>query len=214
MSTIRQFSAALLAVPLVAGAAVAPAGAAEFGHIRSSGNFASIDLTGPETTDAIPGNYVWGGVDVFGGTAMGFLETLECPAGQTPETSPDCVFLGFVDLFGPEMTVITGKGKSATTTVSGELWATSYSFDEETGEETHSDLGTWTLDASLSPYGKASRSTESYTFRDGETGESYSFRATTTVNRATVSGSLGELSLDDRAGYVGSYRMQDRWRTP
>lgn len=214
MSTTRQFSAALLAVPLLAGAAVAPAAAAEAGNIRSSGSFASVDLTGPETTDAIPGNYVWGGVEVFGGTAMGWLDTFECPDGETPETSPDCVYLGFVDLFGPEMTVTSGKGKGATTTVSGDLWATHYSYDEETGEETYTELGSWTLHASLSPYGKASRSTESYTYRDGETGESYSFRATTTVNRASVSGSLGELSLDDRMGYVGDYRTQDRWRTP
>jgi hypothetical protein len=211
--TTRSVLSAVVAVPLVAGALV-PATAAEAGHIKSSGSFASIDLSGPDTSDVIPGNYLLGSIDVFDDMAMGWVMTFECADGETPESGDECVWVGEVYLDGMDVTVTRGKGKGATTTVSGELWANHFYYDDETGEEFYTDLGTLTINASLTPYGKPLRITETVRFRDGNTGESFSYRVTQTVNEATVNGTLGDLSLDGRAGYVGSYRSQDRWNMP
>lgn len=55
--------------------------------------------------------------------------------------------------------------------------------------------------------------TSTETYRDAETGESFTVRSTQTVYRATASGTLGDLVLDDQA-YVGTYRSAQRWTTP
>ncbi|MGD8200937.1 hypothetical protein ACQE98_09775 [Ornithinimicrobium sp. W1679] len=212
-TTARTLTAALLAAPLVAGS-VLPASAGEAGHVRSSGTFASIDLTGPETSDAIPGNYLaFGSLEIFGDWAMGGAVAFQCEDGATPDDAEGCTYVADVWFDGGDLDVSTGKGKNATTAVVGDLSMYTVSWDEETseGNETATIVP---LDVSLTPYGKSSRETQTYTFRDGETGESFSFRATRTASRATVSGDLGDLSLDGKAGYTGSYRSQDRWRMP
>jgi hypothetical protein len=196
-------------VPLVAGA-ILPATAAQKGHVTSSGSFASIQFEGAETSDAIPGNYVWGVIDIFDGMAMGYGDTFQCEEGQTPD---DCEWLGEVYFDGYDVTVTTGKGKTAPVSVNGELFVYPFSYDEEPSEEPI-EPGTVTISATLSPYGKAARMTSSGSYRDGDTGESSSYRFTQNAYKATVTGSLGDLSLDDSMGYVGTYRGMDRWSTP
>lgn len=211
-TTSRTLLSTLLTAPLLVGL-VAPASAAESGQIRSSGSFAGIQLSGPETSDAIPGNYLDGGVDVYGDSAYGYAMTFDCADGATPYDGEGCDYLGDVMLEGSGLTSSTGKGRHAATHLSGELFASMFSWDEETGEEAYLDLGVLTLDATVTPYGKAARMTSTETYRDAETGESFTVRSTQTVYRATASGTLGDLVLDDQA-YVGTYRSAQRWITP
>ncbi|MDO5740095.1 MAG: hypothetical protein Q4P07_08095 [Ornithinimicrobium sp.] len=210
--TTRTLTAALLAVPLVVGM-VLPSSAATSVRIKQSGKIIAFAIEGPETSDTVPGNYWSGNVDVMGKDAMGYLATFECADGAIPWEDEGCDYLGDVWLEGSGLSVTTAKGKNGATKVSGVVNAYSSSYDEETGEEDYAELGELTLQATLSTYGKSIRSTESSSFNDPNTGESYRYRWSQTFKNANVTGTLDGSSIDGD-GIVGSYRGMQRMNLP
>lgn len=210
-TTSRTILSALVAAPLLVGAVV-PASAAEQGHVKTSGKVASFQVDGPESSDAIPGNYVSGGLDVVNGEAMGYLGAYDCADGAVPWEGEGCTYLTDIWLDGMVSTSAT-KGKVKATVLTGDVHAYSWTFDEETGEEFFADYGLLPLDVSVSPYGKAIKQVETYSYRDANTGETYSYRATSTGYNATASGTLGTIEVGP-AGFVGSYKSTDQWKTP
>lgn len=208
----RTFVSVLAATPLLLGAFL-PANAAEQGKVKSSGSFAHLDISGPETSDTIPGNYLMGDLQVMDSQAMGWATAFECADGATPMEGEGCTYVGDLMLDGA-VTVSKSSGKTKATNLAGDLWVGEWVYDPETGEESVIDHGTLALDASLPPYGKSVTSTYTESFRDKNTGESYTVRARTTTFQATVSGTLGGSSLDGNQGSVGTFRSMQTWRTP
>lgn len=202
---LRAVTALALAVPLLA--STLPASAASTLLFREKGAFADVFIQGEGTPGDLPGNYTVGMLSFHSSDlADGFVDTFTCEAGETPwgdETGEDgCEFVGSYFVWGEGLTVVTGKGKAASSTFSGSVDL--YDAMTEEGDMVAQDVP---FSFTLTPMRATSKTTFTDSFRDPESGLTYRSRETRIYNFATVDGSLDEVPAVD--GAVGTYSV--RW---
>lgn len=202
---LRTVTALALAVPLIA--STLPASAATTFMFRDRGTFADVFLQGAGTPGGVPGNYTMGSLTFHSSDlAEGFVDTFTCDAGEVPwgdETGENaCEAAGSYFVWGENMTVVTGKGKGASSTYSGLVEL--YDATTEQGATVARDVP---VSITLTPTGATSKTTFTDSFRDPESGFTYRSRETRISSFATVQGSLDEVPAVD--GTVGTYSV--RW---
>jgi hypothetical protein len=196
---IRATTAFVLAVPLFV--AAVPASAASQTLFKDRGSYVEVFFEGELDSADIPGNYAYGALFVREGFVDGFLDAFECAEGETPSEG-ECDYLGSYYGFGDDVTVTSGKGKNATTSLSGSFDL--YEFTEEGDELVTEDVP---FDVTLTPTGATSRATFSEVIRDPENGYTYRVRETRATQFAAASGSVDGVTFDGADGAVGTYRV-------
>ena len=202
---LQAVTALALAVPLLASAL--PASAASTSLFRDKGAYADVFLQGAGTPGGVPGNYTLGSLSVHSSDlAEGFIDTFTCDAGETPwgdETGEDgCEFVGSYFVWGEGLTVVTGKGKAASSTFSGSVDL--YDAMTEEGDMVAQDVP---FSFTLTPMRATSKTTFTDSFRDPESGVTYRSRETRIASLAAVQGGLDGVPAVD--GVVGTYSV--RW---
>ncbi|WP_169744198.1 hypothetical protein [Knoellia aerolata] len=174
---------------------------------RDKGTFADVFFEGAGTPGDVPGNYSFASLTFHSSDlAEGFVDTFTCEAGETPWGDENgenaCEMAGSYFMWGENMTVVTGKGKAASSTYSGLV-----DLYDATTEEGATAARNVPVSVTLSPTGATSKTTFTDSFRDPESGVTYRSRETRIFSYATVQGSLDEVPAVD--GSVGTYSV--RW---
>jgi hypothetical protein len=209
-TALRTVTALALAVPLIA--STLPASASSTFLYREKGAFAETYIEGAGTPGGLPGNYSIGYL-TFHSTDLveGFVDTFTCDEGETPFGDEDgqnaCDPAGSYYAWGQNLTLDTGKGKTASSTYSGTV-----DLFDATTEEGALAARDVPFSVTLTPSGATSKSTFTDSFRDPETGYTYKSRETRTYSYATVRGSLDDVPAVD--GSVGTYSARSMERTP
>lgn len=203
-TVLRTATAVLLAAPLVVSAL--PASASSTFLYREKGAFADVYLEGAGTPDGLPGNYSIGYLTIHSSDlADGFVETFTCDPGETPYGDENglnaCDSAGAYSAWGQDVTVVTGKGKDASSTYSGTVDL----YDVTTEEGALAAEGV-PFSLTLTPTGGTAKSTFTDSFRDPENGITYRYRETRVYNSAVVQGDLGGIPALD--GSVGTYSVR------
>ena len=203
-TALRTVTALALALPLVA--STLPASASSTFLFREKGAFAETYFEGAGTPGGLPGNYAIGYLSIHSSDlAEGFVDTFTCAAGETPFGDENgqnaCDPAGSYYAWGENPTVVSGKGKSASSAYSGTVDL----YDATTAE------GAWAaqnvpFSINLAPTGATSKSTFIDSFRDPESGVTYKSRETRISSYATVQGDLDGVPAMD--GSVGTYSVR------
>lgn len=212
-TTTRTLSAALLTLPLVAGAA-APALAAppmrysESGDHVEAGGLLLGEIPGFEGNVHFVGMFT--DATQGGSYGYGYLDSWSCDDGVTvpydPETGEElCDFAGFSDLESMDANLTVGK-KLVNGGLSGTFTSVTWECDEETGEcqlvegpSLYVDVDITSASTKAATY----RSTES--FRDPATGYSYRGTMTQKYTQGEATGTVGGQELVDGYGLVGTF---------
>ena len=200
---------AAIAAPLVATAL--PATAASTSMFRDKGAYAEAYFEGAGTPGGLPGNYSIGQFTFHSSdVAEGFVDTFSCDQGETPWGDQNgenaCDPAGSFYAFTDAITLVSGKGKSPTSTYSG----TADFYDAMSGDGAPVGAGA-PFTVTLTPTGATSRSTMTDSFKDPESGYTYRYRETRTTSFATVVGNLD--GVPAAGGVVGSYALRQMERT-
>jgi hypothetical protein len=209
-TSLRTITALALAVPLIA--STVPASASSTFMYREKGTFAEAYFEGAGTPGGLPGNYSLGWLTFHSSDlAEGFVDTFACDDGETPWGDENgenvCDWVGSFYAWGQDLTVVTGKGKGATSTYTG-----SVDLFDATTEEGGLAAEDVPFSVSLTPTGATSKSTFTDSFRDPETGVTYRYRETRVSGYATVEGSLDGVTAV--AGSSGTYSVRSMERIP
>ena len=208
-TALRTVTALALAVPLLAPTLQASASSTSL--YREKGAFAETYFDGAGTPGGLPGNYSIGYL-TFHSTdlAEGFVDTFTCDEGETPFGDENgqnaCDPAGSYYAWGQNLTLGTGKGKTASSTYTGNV-----DLFDATTEEGALAAQDVPFSVTLTPTGATSKSTFTDTLRDPETGYTYKSRETRVNSYATVRGSLDGVSAVD--GSVGTYSARSMART-
>jgi hypothetical protein len=203
-TALRTAAALAISVPLIASAL--PASASSTFLYREKGPFADIYFEGSGTPGGLPGNYSLGWL-TFHSTdlAEGFVDTFTCDEGEIPwgDENGDnaCDPAGSYYAWGEDLTLVTGKGKGASSSYSGTVDL--YDATTEDGALAAENVP---FAVALTPTGATSKSTYTDSFRDPESGYTYKSRETRIYNYATVQGSLDGVPAVD--GSVGTYSVR------
>jgi hypothetical protein len=205
---LRTATALALAIPLLA--AAQPASASSTFLYRDNGSFADAFFEGPGTPGDLPGNYSVAWLTFHSSDlAEGWVDTFACKDGETPWGDENgengCRSTGSYYAWGEDLTVVSGKGKGASSTYSGTVDL--YDATTEDGDVVAVDVP---FQVTLTPTGATSRSTYTDTYRDPESGVTYRFRETRVYNYATVQGSFDGVPAVD--GSVGTYSVRQMER--
>ena len=203
-TALRTATAVLLAAPLVVSAL--PASASSTFLYREKGAFAEAYLEGAGTPGGLPGNYSIGYLTIHSSDlAEGFVETFTCDPGETPYGDQNgqnaCDSAGAYSVWGENLTVVTGKGKGASSTYSGSVDL--YDATTEEGGLAAQDVP---FSLTFTPTGGTAKSTFTDSFRDPENGVTYKYRETRVYNQAVVQGDVGGIPALD--GSVGTYSVR------
>lgn len=203
-TALRTAMALALAVPLIAPAL--PASAASTSFFRERGSFADVYFEGAGTPAGLPGNYSVAWLTFRSSDlADGFVDTFACDEGETPWGDENgenaCDPTGSYFAWGEGLTVVSGKGRDASTTYSGTVDL----FDATTpeGQLAAEDVP---FEVTLTPSGATYRSTYTDSVRDPESGYTYRFRETRVSTFGAVQGSLDGIPAVD--GAVGTYSVR------
>lgn len=203
-TALRTATALLLAAPLVVSAL--PASASSTFLYREKGSFADAYLEGPGTPGGLPGNYSIGYLSIHSSDlAEGFVETFTCDAGETPYGDQNgqnaCDPAGAYSAWGEGLTVVTGKGKAASSTYSGSVDL--YDATSQEGTLAAQDVP---FSLTFTPTGATSKSTFTDSFRDPENGVTYKYRESRVYTQATVQGDVD--GIPALGGSVGTYSLR------
>lgn len=211
MRTALRTTVALAAIVVPLAATALPASAASSYLFRDKGTYADAYFEGAGTPGGLPGNYSMASV-TFHGTdvAEGFVDTFDCDAGETPwgdmNGGNTCDYTGSFYAWGDTLSLVSGKGKNPPSTYSG-----TFSFYDMMSEN-GSPVSTGTpFSLTLTPTGATSRSTMTDSFKDPESGYTYTYRETRTSNVAVVSGTLD--GVPAQGGSIGSYSVKSMERS-
>jgi hypothetical protein len=211
MRTALRTTVAVAAIVAPLTATALPATAASTLLFRDRGAFAEAYFEGAGTPGGLPGNYSSGWF-TFHGTdvAEGWVDTYSCDEGETPGGDENgqnmCDPAGSYFAWGQAFTVVTGKGKSPSSTYSG---AVDF-YDAMAGEGGPVVEGA-PFTVTLTPTGATSRTTISDSFKDPESGYTYSFRETRTTSYADVVGDVD--GVPALGGSVGTYAVRQMERS-
>ncbi|MEO6021007.1 MAG: hypothetical protein ABIP45_12245 [Knoellia sp.] len=207
-TALRTVTALALAVPLIA--STLPASASSTFMYRQKGTLADTYFEGAGTPGGLPGNYSFGWLTFHSSDlAEGFIETFTCDDGETPGGDQNgenaCESAGSYFGWGENLTVVTGKGKGASSTYSGSI-----DLFDATTEEGALAAEDVPFSVSLTPTGATSKTTMTDSFRDPANGVTYRSRETRVFSSATVQGSLD--GVPAVGGSVGTYSVRSMER--
>ncbi|SOC51251.1 hypothetical protein [Ornithinimicrobium cerasi] len=221
-TTTRTLSAALLTVPLVAGA-TAPALAAPPERYSASGEYVDAGGLIVGELDGVDGNLhyisVQGSQTKDGSSSGGFLESWSCEDGVTqpwdPETGEElCDFIGFTNLYSPDATFVIGK-KLVNGSISGTFYDVLGWECDDVEEECTPVYGDVSLDVDLritSESTKVATSRSTQSFRDPVSGFSYRGTSTERYTQGAATGTVDGQELVDGYGRVGTYTFKETVR--
>ena len=206
-TALRTATALALAIPLIASAV--PASASSTFLFRERGSFADVYFEGATDSFGKGVNYALAQLTVQGDFTYGFVDLFDCDAGETPWGDENgenvCDYVGYYDAQGDDTVVMTGKGKDASTTISGTVDL--YEASEEDYALAVEDVP---FEVTLTPTGGTSRIKFSGSYRDHETGESYRWSESRVSREAIADGYFD--GIPALGGAVGTYRVSDMQR--
>lgn len=195
---------AAIAVPLTT--AALPASASSSVLYREKGTFADTYFEGAGTPGGLPGNYTTAWLTFHSSdVAEGFVDTYTCDDGETPWGDENgenmCDWTGSYYAWGESLTLVPGKGKNPSTSISGTV-----DLYDATSPESALAARDVPFQVALTPTGATSRTTMTDSFKDPESGYTYKYRETRVTSVATVEGSLDGVAAV--GGQVGTYSLR------
>lgn len=206
MRTALRTTIAVVAIAVPLTAAALPASASSSVLFREKGSLAETYFEGSGTPGGLPGNYSTAWLTFHSSdVAEGFVDTFACDEGETPWGDGNgenaCDSTGSFFAWGENLTLVSGKGKNPSTTLSGTVDL----YDATTAESGLAAEGV-PFQVTLTPTGATSRSSYTDSFKDPESGYTYKYRETRVTSFATVQGNLDGVAAVD--GVVGTYSLK------